>query len=74
MSKTLVRVVAVTCPRHGPKSGLFVQGQQYDIPFVISQQTIERTQPRCFECKAVGVRRNCTVVMEQVGVAGVDAN
>ena len=67
---TLVRIVEVRCPRHGPKTGLFLNGVAYDIPFVISQQTVESTQPRCFECKAVGIRRNCTVIMEPLGVVG----
>lgn len=66
----LVRVVEVSCPRHGPKSGLFFRGQMAPIPFVIEQRTVERAQPLCFECRDAGVRRNCTVVMEPVGEVG----
>lgn len=66
-TNSLVRIVDVSCPRHGPKSGLWMSGQMVPFPIVIEQRYVESTQPLCFECKAVGVRRNCTVIMEPVG-------
>lgn len=67
---SLVTVVEVSCPRHGPKAGLFLKGVLTPIPFVIEQEKVERAQPLCFECRDVGIRRNCRVIMEPVGEVG----
>lgn len=66
----LVKVVAVTCPRHGDKAGLWQRGELVPFPLIMDQRAVERAQPLCFECKANGVRRNCTVVMEPLGEIG----
>lgn len=67
MANNLVRVVEVSCPRHGPKVGLFIKGVLTPFPFVIEQRRLEASKPLCFECKDMGIRRNCTVIMEPVG-------
>ena len=70
MTDKLVNVIEVRCPRHGPKEGLFLKGQLYNFPIPMMLKTIERTTPLCFECKSVGVRRRCTVIMEPLGAIG----
>jgi hypothetical protein len=63
----IVRVLEVSCPKHGPKIGLMQGGVIVDIPFLASQRDIERAEPLCFECKEMGIRRKLTVFMEPAG-------
>lgn len=66
----LVIVKQVSCPRHGPKTAYMLpNGTTAAMPFVARQRDIESHTPLCFECKAVGIRRRCVVVMDDAGYA-----
>jgi hypothetical protein len=60
----LVKVVGVTCPRHGDKVGLMQHGVLIPFPFPMEQHRAEQVLAHCFECKAVGINRRCTIIME----------
>lgn len=60
----LVKVVGVTCPRHGDKVGMFQNGRIVPFPIIMEQHKAERIPANCFECKEAGITRRCTIIMD----------